>query len=130
MLTTDEFGCKTHTTRLLITRLRSCSYKLGSCEVQSTEDSLIPVSTPGPATHQEQLEKPNSITSQHASDMQLSSESRLQQRIRQLEADMTEASVCCSMSGLYKRPLTGAFMQVQNMLLLHEERLDNIDRPS
>ncbi|KAL3157803.1 hypothetical protein ABBQ32_012226 [Trebouxia sp. C0010 RCD-2024] len=81
------------------------SYKLGHSEVHSTGEPQAALLTPAPSAANQAGGQTNNM-SQNIPDMQQPyAESSLQDRIQQLEADMTK---------------------VQNMLLLHSERLDSM----
>lgn len=101
-----------------------CSYKLGHSEVHSTgESQATPASTAG-----KHKDGQMSNRSPSGPDMQQSlAESSLQDRIQQLETDMTKVSV---FSGLYCNMHSShgwlVVLQVQNMLLLHSERIDSV----
>ena len=73
-----------------------CSYKLGNSEVHSADEPDAALLTPKPSW-EDQPGGQHGGNGQAAPDLQLQSNSSLQQRIQQLEADMIKVSSCVSL---------------------------------
>ena len=124
-------GCIGYTALLVSFRavtLCPCSYKLGHSEVQSTGEPQGALLTPAPSAAQ-QTDGQTSNMIQGGPEMQQPyADSSLLDRIQQLETDMTKVSIPAPAQYHVMHTLHDwlVVLQVQNMLLLHSERIDSI----
>ncbi len=75
----------------------ACSYKLGHSEVHVVEESNTPLLPPPPSTITQAADQSSFDRDDHAASLNQLPDSRLQQRIQQLESDMTKVKMCSSL---------------------------------
>ncbi len=105
-----------------------CSYKLGHSEVHTAGASDTPLLMHGCPALVQAAEQGSSDRQDNDNTSQLPDQ-RLVHRLQQLESDMTKVRLCLGLQDINQIhcvSITVDVVQVQNMLLLHSERLDHM----
>ena len=104
-----------------------CSYKLGHSEVHTSGASDTPLLMHASPALVQAAE--HGTSDRQDNDNASQPDQQLVHRLQRLESDMTKVRLCSSLQDINQMhclSITVDVVQVQNMLLLHSERLDHM----